>query len=226
MPDISFDLQVATLVTGSYGYADQKPVHWDHQNDSKDSIGVKWFIKKIGYIWFVVFPGTENLVELLKDFDAIPVEDHVLGLVHMGFMWGMHDTWSTIDHIIGKDPFIVGGHSMGAAHATLFTGLAVARKRPPLRRVVFGEPLSGFARQAELVSRVPSVSYCAFDDTGKDPIPSLPPAIGYARASPLTDIRVKVTPEAIDAMPPLPNLPLHYLPGYVRALENLANERV
>ena len=116
-----------------------------------------------------------------------------LGPVHPGFLAGMDAAWAGIrQHTSG--PRIVIGHSLGAARAAVLAGLMVLDHQPPVARVVWGEPLSGFQCLAELIKEISTRSYRNGDRFEHDPVTDVPVPLGaerYARASPLVDICVQ-----------------------------------
>ncbi len=209
------DYQIARMVTATYGYAGYPSVKWDWSDDGAGAIGVRWFVRQVDGVAYVCFPGTETARDLLRDLNTLPEETEI-GNVHPGFYEGMAETINTILGHIGRTPVVVAGHSMGAARATLFTALTVKHGVKPLRRVVFGEPLSCFAEGAGLARQVPAASYRAVSRGEHDPICYLPPAIGFERATPLRNLTVAVTPQAIADLGPM--LALHYMPDYAAAL--------
>lgn len=73
---------------------------------------------------FVLFQGTENTSDALRDLD-FKLEETLYGKIHKGFF----DAWTTIAHEVhsaidtvcpeGNKPLVVAGHSLGAALAIL-----------------------------------------------------------------------------------------------------------
>lgn len=186
---------------------------------------VFWGLKHFAGFDAVVFRGTDDLADFLVDASAlakIPVKYPALGPVHAGFYEGLE---VGLDELIPqlRQPVVIGGHSLGAAHATLATGLLHLAGKDPVRRVVFGEPLSGFAQLASIVSRVPSASYC----NSLSPIPLLhdpvtdvplylPPDELYLRAAPLTYVTQLPTFAILKSMG---LLSMHSMDSYVTALQ-------
>ena len=77
----------------------------------------------------------------------------------------MRETWGALRPLL-EQPVVVTGHSLGAARATILTALMTLDGFRPLRRVVFGEPKSGFAKLAGIVGEC-GRSYCNCDDAAR-----------------------------------------------------------
>ena len=105
-----------------------------------------------------VWRGSVTPIDWLDDFDSLPVLDPVLGWVHQGFRAGVEAVQAQLDKAVTQ-PLIITGHSLGAAHAWLHAGLRITSGQQVSRVVVMGSPRPGFAKLAELLSRVPSSSY-------------------------------------------------------------------
>jgi hypothetical protein len=69
---------------------------------------------------------------------------------------------------------------------------------------------------AALARQIPGVSYWARDKILCDPIPMLPPAIGYTRATDPRALRVTISKAAQDDLGPLA---IHSILGYAAALD-------
>lgn len=106
----------------------------------------------------VVWRGSVTTLDWLDDLDAAPVDDLQLGWVHRGFREGVEAVRGQVEAAV-RQPLIITGHSLGAAHAWIHAGLRVVCGAAPVRVVAFGSPRPGFTKLTELVSRVPSASY-------------------------------------------------------------------
>ena len=134
----------------------------------------------------------------------------------------MQKTFEEIEKVV-QGPVVVTGHSLGAAHATLYVAMCTLANRPTMLRVVFGEPLSGFATLARLVLQTPSTSYCNHLSSLPflhDPVTDIPLCIPpnelYVRATPLTYVHELPSADAILRMGPFA---MHSIDAYVAALK-------
>jgi hypothetical protein len=155
-----------------------EPVVWGHRQID----GVNW----------VVFRGTSNFREWLLDLRAIanPFDHGILGPVHPGFYAGMEAVWRVVHETIPQ-PRILAGHSLGAARATILTGLAVASGEPPLARYGFGEPRAGFRALKDLIGGVPTWSFRNKVGEKVDPVTAVPITLAlerYKHPVPLIDV--------------------------------------
>ena len=96
------------------------------------------------------------LVSTARSQRPDPLEHDGLGPVHPGFFAGLPDLWDRLKNTLTNKPCVVAGHSLGAARASLFTGLMVPADHSPVRRLCFGEPRSGFPQSDREQSATPS----------------------------------------------------------------------
>ena len=73
-----------------------------------------------------------------------------------------------------RDGRNIAGHSLGAARASLFTGLMVLDGKPPVRRLCFGEPRPGFPQAAGIIANVRSRSYRNANGRAHDLVTDVP----------------------------------------------------
>lgn len=138
----------------------------------------------------VVFRGSTTIEDWARDFLALPhacARHPQLGDVHAGFMLGMDDAFARLLPLL-RSSVRVTGHSLGAARATLFCGLLAAAGRPPVARVVFGEPRSGCASLTTILAGVRGRSYRSAGAGRHDLITDVPTEPPFSRVSPPTDI--------------------------------------
>ncbi|MEK6406432.1 MAG: lipase family protein [Acidobacteriota bacterium] len=91
----------------------------------------------------LILRGTNDLMDWLTDFNAIPQDWSRGGLVHKGFAKALQLVWdkvnTSIEHNVPSDcPLFITGHSLGAALATLAASL-----RQPRALYTFGSPRVG-----------------------------------------------------------------------------------
>lgn len=227
---IAIDRECARLCAAIYRSAtnnDPAPEPWDAFDIGADD-GVCWAIRRYPDHDKVVFRGSDNFGDWLRDFLAVavvPVGHWQFGLIHPGFFMGLEHAWSEIRKLL-RNPPVFTGHSLGAGRADQMCGLAKTDKIMPMRRVLFGEPKPGMRRFADYIADISGASYVNGDDASHDKVtdlaPSIPP-VEYIHPSPL----VRVT-----AAPPPANHPLwletiwpalgmfeyHHAPLYEKAL--------
>lgn len=150
---------------------------WSHFDLGVDD-GVCWALKKFDGYDAVIFRGSITLEDWLRDVFVLPIPALVpeltrIGHVHAGFFLGMEKVWSEVRNLISQ-PVVVSGHSLGAARASILTGLMAADDKAPARRVVFGEPKPGLVDLAKNVETVPAASYRNGDKLHHDVITDVP----------------------------------------------------
>lgn len=186
-PEVPSDLDLCHLVDALYN---DPAAPWDALFQPAEDDGVCCALRRLGDIDVVVFRGSETVQDWLRDFFALPhafTTHPQLGDVHAGFMAGMDDAFSHLLPRLEKN-VIVTGHSLGAARATLFSGLLAAAGRPPRRRVVFGEPRSGCAQLAALLAGVPGRSFRTAGAGRHDLVTDVPTDPPFGRVTALTDL--------------------------------------
>jgi len=190
LTEVAADL--AQLQLGIYGTI---PIAWDYSTGP--AARVVWAAKKgADGVTDIVFRGSQNMNDWLCDVNALStVNVPGMGRVHPGFYDSMQWVWQDVQART-QAPRRFSGHSLGAARATILTGLAVLDHHDPVARVCWGEPKSGFAEMAQLISIVPARSYRNSAERGSrhhDPVTDVPcflPNFEYVHACTLTDVCV------------------------------------
>lgn len=123
----------------------------------------------------LVFRGTNELVDWLVDFDAIPESWSGAGLVHHGFANALESVWDKIKTSLGNNvpsdcPLFITGHSLGAALATLASSLL-----HPQGLYTFGSPRVGDRDFAAALSGV-SVFRVV---NNRDAVTTVPPPVPF-----------------------------------------------
>lgn len=216
------DADIISIILDLYTYPDRPPAKWDYLDEGLDD-GVCWAVKRVDDFDIVVFRGSTTLEDWRRDFQAMAnaFDTSVLGPVHPGFLRGMSHVWSDLKPLLRVDAKpVVCGHSLGAARASIMAALMIVDNRPPVARVVFGEPRPGFAKLASIVSKVPGRSY---RNKGpyrrRDIVTDVPFNIGYqayVHPTPLIDVYA----------PPLPSdkwglFAWHHIELYSQAINSL-----
>ena len=187
------DKAIAYLQLAMYG-DEVHDVAWDDHTGTSN-VRVVWGAKLADDgITDVVFRGTTDLAALLMDLHALHTQDvPILGRVHPGFYDSMEWVWQAVRSNI-PPPWRFSGHSLGAARASILTGLAVRDGKPPVARLGWGEPKSGFAELAKLIGSIPTRSYRNSSRAGgrhHDPVTDVPayfPNYEYVHSATLIDI--------------------------------------
>lgn len=159
------------------------------------------------YDGVLAFRGTEpeNVADWIRDFDAFPVWDSVLGWCHRGFRDGSRAIWPLLD-FNGMQRIVVTGHSMGGAFAIQTAARLVASGMHVDAVVTFGAPRCIGSQGARLLAKARRLTlYCH----GDDPVPMVPWMRGlFEQPAPLTQIgRATLDPIAD-----------HFISGYLAAL--------
>lgn len=134
--------------------------------------GIVAGIKYVNGGTVVAFRGSFTLEDWLRDADEIPFDHPVLGYVHRGFFDGMEQFVADIRTYLKGDIYVV-GHSLGGAHACLFTGLVPDSVK---RLVLFGCPRPGFSKLRNVVQL--KCSNIASFRNREDPVPEVPYLLG------------------------------------------------
>jgi hypothetical protein len=160
--------------------------------------GVAFGLKDFGNAVAVIFRGSTTIEDWLRDAEAVadPFEHAELGPVHPGFFAGLPELWARLKPRLNNKPCIVAGHSLGAARASLFTGLMIVDKQPPVRRICFGEPRPSFPKAAQIIATVRGRSYFNSNGRGHDVVTDVPFTTfieDYVHATPLVPVTAPPT---------------------------------
>lgn len=148
------DRSLAGLCAASYSYQ----ARWD-KILFEDSINpVQLAIKYADGITYVIFRGSDSVLDWFEDIEGIPLNDPLVGKVEMGFAHGLEGRLSQIADFLGEHT-VISGHSLGAARACIFAGMLAASKKPPLRVAAFGCPRPGYDQLTDILRPVPMGIY-------------------------------------------------------------------
>lgn len=215
------DHDIAELCVGSYAAAGDA-VTWDFWENGATNMDVAYGVKIVDGVAVVIFPGSVTFLDWRRDLDTWADTPHVhpqLGPLHEGFYLGMEMTWDKIKSR-GALRMIFGGHSLGAARANNLTGLASIDGAPPIAKVLFGEPKSGFQQLAAITSKVPGRTYRNGSSVFHDVVTDVPYYISPLLYSHDRDFTlVRVDPPAIDEFG---FFAWHHIQLYSKALSNMA----
>jgi pimeloyl-ACP methyl ester carboxylesterase len=152
----------SALVFSLYGRPGAVDVSWAYRENGV----ICWAVVKIDGFWYLILRGSVTRDDWLHDFEALAIwVPELASHVHPGFHDGMRDILADAMNYIGDDPFVICGHSLGAARAAIATAYAIAGGKPPLARITWGEPRPGFSDLAHILTNVPNYN---FVNGGKD----------------------------------------------------------
>jgi hypothetical protein len=165
--------------------------NWDQIELPAD--GIAFGVKDLGPVIALIFRGTTSLNDFVHDGECVadPLEHDGLGPVHPGFFEGLPELWMRLQNKLTTKPCVVAGHSLGAARASLFTGLMILAGHPPVRRLCFGEPRPGFPQSANIIAEVRARSFCNGNGRAHDLVTDVPFTTwveDYVHATPLIPI--------------------------------------
>lgn len=166
---------------------------WDYLDLGIDD-GVFWGLKKLPGYDVIVFRGSITLQDWINDIRAVPIPTKI-GFVHHGFYSDMEKMWSEAKSIITQ-PVIVTGHSLGAARADILAGLMTLDGKPPVLRVVFGEPKPGLTDFGAFISKIPAFSFRNGDDKHHDYVTDVPltfPPMQFVHPTPIVVVTERPT---------------------------------
>jgi hypothetical protein len=147
-------------------------------------------LKRQDGITWIFLRGSKDWMDWRLDFTAwvSPFAHGALGPVHPGFYAGVQELWHEIQDRT-EGPWALGGHSLGAGRCDIMGGLMILDGHPPLRTVLFGEPLPGFQTLADIWKGRDRISYRNGDHVHHDPVTDWPadfPPERYTHPTPLT----------------------------------------
>ena len=122
------------------------------------------------------FRGTDPdcVADWLADIDSDAVEAPGLGSVHRGFYRDALAVWGPLSQRV-RGPFVLTGHSKGAAEAAVVAALLTLNGKPPARLTTFGMPRPGTL--AGTLDTVPGSDYAH----AGDPVPEVPTWLPHPR---------------------------------------------
>ena len=165
--------------------------------------GVVCGYKQIDETNTFTFRGSTSVEDWLRDFDAIPYDEPVLGRIHAGFWRGMEKMFAQLRPLL-TGPISIQGHSLGAAHAPLLAALCAEEKIPVEQLVLLAPPRPGYQQLRDLVQAHIGIKRAFVN--GLDPVPALPPATMAEPWRQTVDmILLHEDPEGVEAI-----LPVHY----------------
>lgn len=171
----------------------------------------------------LVFRGTENLRDFIRDLEATSKPVHGSGVrVHDGWEEAFESVWPAIDAALKTvaQPVFYTGHSLGAALAT-----RAALERPPRALYTFGSPRVGNTAFVSTVNAA-TVAFRIVDD--RDLVTKVPlESMGYAHAGVPVPLSAPGTSWlAVPPFQPPKRLADHAPVNYIDRMETAAPEIV
>lgn len=123
----------------------------------------------------LVFRGSDDVRAWMTNLDALPEQWRGGGRAHRGFAAALDVAWPAVEAAMGQtsEPFVMTGHSLGGALATLAASLV-----PEAELVTFGSPRVGDTAFADAMKYRPAASRRYVDN--RDIVCRLPSArLGY-----------------------------------------------
>ena len=190
-------------------YADT-PTGFAHSWDYEDCHASH---RKIADTDVIVFRGTKDVTDWLRDILVTPFWDYRLGFVHAGFLAGMNDILVAMSLVVGSKVAVT-GHSLGGARARLLAALLAYNGTPVSQCCVFGSPRPGFANVGRILQKsgTPLASY----RNRNDPVPLVPFFGGlYQHPDEWIELDAPGDPDDLDALRD------HKISRYIEGLEKL-----
>jgi hypothetical protein len=195
-----------------------------YQSGATDA-DVCWAAQVVDGVTLILLRGSVNFKDWVKDLDAFadPFAHATLGPVNEGFFLGAEKAWADIQ-VHTQPPWIVSGHSLGAARSAYLAAFMTLAGHPPLARVAFAEPKPGFRQLADIIAKVPQFSYRNGDAHLHDLITDYPltfPPEDYVHPSPLLEVTAS---PSLAEYAELAVLAWHRMALYAKAVSQIATE--
>lgn len=119
----------------------------------------------------LVFRGSAEPLDFIRDAEGWPVFHSQLGFLHAGFARHMDDVLAETREHLG-DRVVITGHSLGGARARILAALRVVHGLPVDQVCTFGSPRPGFVNVSRIIQKSGMVheSY----RNRHDPVPLVP----------------------------------------------------
>jgi hypothetical protein len=123
--------ECARLCRAIYAYPGDPPEPWDATSTTD---GVVWAVRFEGDLAYVVFRGSDDLLDWLRDLTGLDLDvliarvlrHETFGPMWDGFVLGMIDAWAAIKaQVQWHKEVVFTGHSLGAARADVAAGYAL-----------------------------------------------------------------------------------------------------
>ncbi|MDD5249658.1 MAG: hypothetical protein PHY45_11765 [Rhodocyclaceae bacterium] len=119
----------------------------------------------------LVFRGSADAQDFMRDADAVPEWHPNLGFLHAGFAAGLDDVMAEVHSAVGERVAIT-GHSLGGARARILAAMRVIEGWPVHQLCVFGSPKPGFANVSRIIQKS-GMAHSSYRNRN-DPMPLMP----------------------------------------------------
>ena len=124
----------------------------------------------------LVFRGSVEVQDWIRNANAFPEWHPNLGFVHAGFAAGLDEVMPEVQAAVG-DRVVITGHSLGGARARILAALRVIEGWPVEQVTVFGSPRPGFANIARVIQKS-GMSHSSYRNRN-DPVPLVPGVLPF-----------------------------------------------
>lgn len=151
----------------------------DLYDDTKESTWVNYWKQndivvahqKIDDVDILVFRGSIDTIDWIRDGEGWPTFDKQLGFVHNGFLSHMRDVLKEVDPGTSNN-VVITGHSLGGARARVMAALMAVNHIPVKQLTVFGSPKPAFANLRRIIEKSGMI-HTSYRNRN-DPVPMVP----------------------------------------------------
>jgi hypothetical protein len=167
----------------------------------------------------IVFRGTDNVKDALRDLSFWPKKHLKLGYCFDGFLTGLDDVFEETKAVVGENVYIT-GHSLGGARARLLAALYIINSLPVKELCVFGSPKPAYKKVAQIIqnSDTKHISYRHSADLIPKQPPTLWPFLRYIH----TEQWIELQGDA--ASSEFKDVEDHMMVRYIKALKELEKD--
>lgn len=209
------DLEVLQVCADTY----RDDAQWDASWSTND---IQVRARAVGDFDVIAFRGSKSVLDWVRDFQVIPVYHPRLGMVHEGFVQGIEPVVvpRLLKFIQDRNrPYILTGHSLGAARACVVAGLMSITPLfngstvPPAAVVLAGCPRPGFKTLSEVINS--GGGKVRIYKNRRDPVADVPSLLPFW-VKPSADILVDAGDSGEHSL-----FADHHMPLYLKGVEEL-----
>jgi hypothetical protein len=161
------DLDLYKICHGTY----ETGFQWDHLFQGSGDGDVYVGLKATGGYNVVAFRGSTTPEDWAKNFISVPAFESGLGWVDVGFADGLGEVVRNLLPFLSQGPWLLTGHSRGAAQALQFGARMALLGYRPQGVMVLAPPRTGRQGLKDIYRTIPVRAYC----NKNDPVPMVPP---------------------------------------------------